>query len=106
MNQPSRIKTLYHEIRGTLGSEISSREALQLAAHLVDVVDGCDPVAGAQAFEQRPIFDELPVDQGLADGGWKVFNREREIVRAIFDGDDNYSSRATGHSAFGMELAA
>lgn len=106
MNRPSRIKILYNEVRETLGAEISPKEALQLAAHLVDIADGRDSIKGAQITEQRDTFDELPIDQALADGGWKVLNREREIVRAVFDGGDNYSQHHSQYQPIKMDVAA
>jgi hypothetical protein len=106
MNRSSRIKQLYHEIRGTLGPEISSKEALQLAAHLIDVVDERDTVPGAQITEQRATFDELRVDQAFADGGWKVLNCEKEIVRANFGGDEVWVRQRPRYEAIEWELAA
>ena len=106
MNRPRRIKQLYHEIRETLGSEICSKEALQLAAHLVDVADDRDVLPGGLFREQRARFDELPVDEAMADGGWRLFNRERDIVRALFDGEDAYVQRRARYQSIDLELAA
>ena len=106
MNRPSRIKQLYREIRETLSSEICSKEALQLAAHLVDVADGRDVLLGGLFREQRATFDELPVDEAMADGGWRLFNRERDIVRALFDGEDAFVQRKSRYQSIELELAA
>jgi hypothetical protein len=106
MNRTGRIKQLYHEIRDTMGSEISSKEALQLAAHLVDVADGRDVIPGELFREQRATFDELPVDEAIADGGWRILNRERDIVRALFDGEDAFVQRNPRYQSMELELAA
>ena len=106
MNRPSRIKQLYHEIRETLGSEICSKEALQLAAHLVDVADGSDALPDDLFGEQRATFDELPVDEAMADGGWRLFNRDQDIVRALFDGEDAFVRRKPHYQSIELELAA
>ena len=106
MNRPTRIRTLYNEIRETLGSEISSKEALQLAAHLVDVADDRDVPSGANVREQRATFDELPVDQAIADGGWKVLNRENEVINAAFGGEEIWVGRKPNYQPIEWDLAA
>lgn len=106
MNRPTRIRQLYNEIRETVGSEISSKEALQMAAHLVDVVDDLDISSGARIQEQRATFDELPVDQAIADGGWKVLNRESEVIRATFGGDDIWVGIKPRYQPIEWDLAA
>lgn len=106
MNRPSRIKQLYREIRESLGSEISSKDALQLAAHLVDVADGRDVIPVDDLRDQRATFEELPVDEAFADGGWRVFNREKDIVRSLFGGDEPSYRRKPPYQAIEMELAA
>lgn len=106
MNRPSRIKQLYSEIRESLGSEFSSKEALQLAAHLVDVADGRDVIPADAFRDQRATFDELPVDEAIADGGWRVFNREKDIVRSLFGGDEPSFRRTPRYQAIELELAA
>ena len=106
MNRPTRIRTLYNEIRETLGFEVSSKEALQLAAHLVDVVDDRDTSAGADVREQRATFDELPVDQAIADGGWRVLNQENELIKATFGGEDIWVGRKPRHQPIEWDLAA
>jgi hypothetical protein len=60
MNRPSRITQLYHEIRETVGSEICSKEALQLATHLVEVADGDDALPSGLFREQRASTSKLP----------------------------------------------
>lgn len=107
MNRPGRIKQLYHEIRESLGSEISSKEALQLAAHLVGVVDGRDVMPLGSFRDQRATFEELPVDQAMAFGdGWQVFFGESDIVRSLFGGDEPSYRRRSPYQAIEMELAA
>ena len=107
MNRPSRIKQLYHEIRESLGSEISSKEALQLAAHLVDVADGRDVMPLGSFRDQRATFEELPVDQAMASGeGWQVFYGERDIVRSLFGGGEPSYRRKPPYQSIEMELAA
>jgi len=106
MNRPSRIRQLYNEIRESLGSEISSKEALQLAAHLVDVADGRDVIPFDTFRDQRATFDELPVDEAIADGGWRVFNREKDIVRSLFGGDEPSYRRKPRYHVIDLELAA
>jgi hypothetical protein len=106
MSRPSRIKQLYHEIRESLGSEISSKEALQLAAHLVDVADGRDVIPFDTFRDQRATFEELPVDEAIADGGWRVLNREKDIVRSLFGSDEPSYRRKPRYQVIDLELAA
>jgi hypothetical protein len=65
MNRPSRIKQLYHEIRETVGSEICSKEALQLAAHLVEVTDGRDALPGGLLGKHHTSTSKLPGSRGI-----------------------------------------
>ena len=106
MNRPTRIRTLYNEIRETLGSEISSKEALQLAAHLVDIVDDRDALTGADVRKQRATFEELPIDQAIADGGWKVLNRENEVINAAFGGEEVWVGNKPRYQQIEWDLAA
>jgi hypothetical protein len=88
MNRPTKVRKVYHELRTTLGSELSELEALQTAAMLVELFEKDDALFGASINEQRATFDELPLDVAMADGGWRVLSRERSILHAEFGGDD------------------
>ena len=106
MNRSQKVKQVYQELREAVGDEFSAIELLQTAAQLVEIINDDGPITGAQIHGPRPNFDELPVDQIIADGGWKVLAREGTWINDI-DGDDTLSVCARDQlNNYGMEIAA
>jgi hypothetical protein len=106
LNRPNKIRRVYKELRDTLGSEISSYEALKSSALLVELFDDRDDTSFVRLAEARPTFDELPLDLAFADGGWRVMKRESNWVSGLYSEDlqDQKVNRRLKH--LGMELAA
>ena len=106
MNRSQKVKQVYRELREAVGEEFPAIELLQTAAQLVEIVNDDGPITGARLQGSRPIFDEKPVDQIMADGGWRVLAREGNWINEI-DGDDTLSVCAREQlNNYGMEMAA
>jgi hypothetical protein len=106
MNRPAKVRMVYQELRAVLGNELSAKEALETAALLVELFDKDKAEFGAGILEQRPTFDELPVDVGLADGGWRVLSREKFISHAEFGGDEIDLRKQIAFKNYGLGVAA
>ena len=104
MNRPQEVLCVYRELRSQLENEFPAKELLKSAAKLVQIVHGEGPITGAKPINPRPTFDERPVDEVIADGGWKLLSRE---WRGEKYGDDTLSVRArTQLNGYGLEMAA
>lgn len=87
MNRPARVRELFAEITGSLGSAITAYEALRLASHLIEIADGLYHGLADQFSEQRAAFDEQPVDTVLNSGHWQIIKYERDFVAQSYDDD-------------------
>ena len=106
MNRPQKVNQIYLELRAELGDKIPAHELLRSAALLVAVVKGDGPATGAVHHSPRATFDEKPLDEAMADGGWKILARESSWLHRI-DGDDTPSVKAKEQlRSYGLELAA
>lgn len=90
MNRPARVRELFAEITGSLGPAITAYEALRLASHLIEVVDGVDHGLSDGFREQREAFYEQAVDKVLNSGGWQIMKYERNIVAESYDADASF----------------
>ena len=106
MNRPTKVRKVYRELRAVLGADISAKEALRSAAMLVDLYETDGAAHGANFREQRPTFDELPVDVAIADGGWRVMARETSILHAEFGGEEIDVRKQMNLRNYGLEMAA
>ncbi len=84
MRKPALIRALYAELRQMLGSEVADGDVLKLAHHFVRAY-GDAPYQLSEfgvAHDSRP-FSSLPVDEAMADGGWRVLYHERRVTSWI-----------------------
>ena len=106
MNRPQKVNQVYREFRSEVGDEFPAHELLRSAAKLIEIIQDDGPITGARPQEPRATFDERPVDEVIADGGWKLLSRESSWFRDI-DGDDALSVGAkTQLHEYGLEIAA
>jgi len=93
MNRSKKIRVIFFELRRELGNQISARELLKAARSLVDLQG--DNWTRTPTFElraERTNLDQLELDFAMADGGWGVYQRERELV-SIAGIDDRFEWR-------------
>jgi len=84
MDRSNRIKNLYADIRHSLGSVISSGDALRLASHLIDAADVRIEEPLGSFRDQRISPEEMAVDEAISNGGWQLFFREKYIAHSHF----------------------
>jgi len=88
-----KVKLVFAELHHALGSEMSTIELLSLATKLVDAthapaIDGLENVV-----RFRPSYDQLPLDEAFADGGWKIMARDRAYTLDDIEDDQCLSAR-------------
>jgi hypothetical protein len=106
MNRPNKIRKVYKELRHSLGGEIPSQEVLKHAASLVDIFDDRDHAPLIHLHTQRATFDELPLDEAFADGGWRVMRRESNWMNDIYSDEPSDPRVANKLKSLTMEMAA
>ena len=106
MNRPKTIRKVYGVLRDALGDQFPSHEILMSAAKLVDIFEGRDVHSGARHGNPRPTFEELPLDEAFADGGWRVLERESIHLTEIFFDEPQDMIVRKKLKFLGMELAA
>ena len=105
MNRPRKIRLIYSELRRALGHEFASHQVLRSAARLVEIFeDGAAAPSGHR--DQRPKFDELPLDKVFADGGWRILAREPNLLGDVFDDEHQDPTMRHKLKSLGLELAA
>jgi hypothetical protein len=87
-----KVRQVLAELRHALGNELPTIELLNLATKLVDATSAPSP--DAKIVNLRPSYDELPLDQAFADGGWRIMARDRAYDREQFEDDHFLSERA------------
>jgi hypothetical protein len=106
MNRPQIVNRIFRELRSELGEQFPAYELLESAAKLAEIIDDSGPVTGARLQTARATFNERPVDEVIADGGWRVLSREFSWVNQI-DGDDTLSVCGISQLRnYGLEMAA
>lgn len=85
MNRSKKIRSIYRELRASVGDRFTSGELLEIANTLIvaDSKRKADKLTRLQ--NARRTFDELDLDEAFADGGWRVMRREKTIVNALHD---------------------
>ena len=84
--RPQKVFTVFAEFRRVAPEEVPSRLVLEKAKAFVDLLTPDESKLGGYLQGPGAIpFDLLGIDQGMADGGWRVMNREREIMHAAFE---------------------
>ena len=85
--------------------EIPAGELLRLAAALVDASYLHEPKEEYRDLDDRPAFDQVPLDRAFSDGGWRIMNGETSWAgEATWDDDPRYA--VTPAKAVKVELAA
>jgi hypothetical protein len=92
MNRPQKVHQVFAELRRALGNEIPAIELLQFAARLVD--DTRKATGGGEKNIAATSFDELPLDEVFADGGWRMMARNRAYSSEHFEEDPCLAPRA------------
>ena len=85
MNRPQKIRSIYEELKHSIGIEHSDKDLLLLASDIVsnyekstDKTPNFSLRLGYIPFEQQ----ELP--DVFADGGWKVMSYETELMTHFY----------------------
>lgn len=95
-NRPKIVRTVFSELLGTLGDSFTHSELLESANQIVEAVLPAPEEDGLN-FSLRAgglPFEQWSVDAGMSDGGWRVFNHEKELVSDLYEDDhDLYLSR-------------
>lgn len=76
MRQSAKVSAIYHELRQALGATVAAADVLAGAASLVELFALENDPAGYDLCAERQPLDMLPVDQAMADGGWRTLCRE------------------------------
>lgn len=106
MTGPRKLRRIYRALRTEFGNELSSHELLRLAHSMLRVGRGDDITNVVELRLPSRRFDELGLDEALADGGWRILNRERELMREAFDDDESHRISARGTHLDWLEKAA
>jgi hypothetical protein len=106
MNRRQMVNIIYEEFRAEFGDDFPAHELLKSAARFVELIRGNEPIKGAKLQSPRYTFEERPVDDAMADGGWRVLCREASWMNRV-NGDDNpsFADRAK-MKEYGMRLVA
>ena len=107
-NRPKIVRTVFSELLGTLGDSFTHSELLESANSIVEAVLPA-PEADGPNLSLRTgglPFEQWAVDAGMRDGGWKVFNREKELVSDLYEDDYDLHLNRTAINDWFMENAA
>jgi hypothetical protein len=88
-----KIRQVFAELRRALRKEIPAIELLQLAAKLVDATRALSIGDDDKIVALRPSYDQLPLDEAFADGGWRIMARDRAYNHEQFEDDPCLSAR-------------
>src|SRR5262245_49312292 len=75
-----KVRQVFAELRRAMGAEIPAGKLLRLAASLVDAARPVECRDYEHRHDDRPIFDQIPLDCAFSDGGWRVMHRESKWV--------------------------
>jgi hypothetical protein len=106
MNRSQKVKKIYTVLRNAPGSKISSKQALTVAARLVEVYDDRSDLTGFSLDGGRRSFVEYDIDEAMADGGWRVLQKEQAWVNTLYDGENNDYLVQRKLKSYGVEMAA
>lgn len=107
-NRPKIVRTVFSELLGILGDSFTHSELLESANSIVEVVLPA-PEADGPKYSSRTgglPFDQWAVDAAMRDGGWRVFNREKELVSYLYEDDYDLHLNNTAINDWFMENAA
>ena len=107
-NRPKIVRTVFSELVDTLGDSLSHSQLLESANSIVEVMLPPQEDDGPN-FSLRTgglPFDQWAVDAGMRDGGWRVFNQEKELVSSLYEDDYDLHLNRTAINDWFMENAA
>lgn len=76
MQKPALFRAIYSELRRGLGQEVSSKELLAIASHILRAYADDAPLVDHPDARDSRSFATLPVDRAMDDGGWRVLEYE------------------------------
>ena len=85
MNRSKKIRSIYRELRASVGDRFTSKDLLEIANTLITADGKLKTDKFTQLRAARRTFEELDLDEAFADGGWRVMRREKTIVNALHD---------------------
>lgn len=104
-NRSLKVRQIFAELRSAIGDEIPAGELLRLAAALVNTSSAPDTDEGYGESHDRYICDQLPLDEVLFDGGWRLVATERGwFSDEVLDNDPRVA--ITRSRKINVELAA
>lgn len=75
-NRPKLLRTIYRELRTSLGCEFTAIEVYDLANRLIGIEAREDRNLRFSLREGRSPFEAQGIDKIFADGGWRVLEIE------------------------------
>lgn len=77
MNRSKKLRSVYAELKQTLGNSLSPEELLECALLMVDASEDSIYEPNMNNRPGRTPFSELPVNHVIENYGWLVVNREQ-----------------------------
>jgi hypothetical protein len=88
MRKPALVRTIYAELRSSLGNEASAGDLLRLAHLIVRAhTEQIDELADFGRPGDGRSFATLPVDDAMRDGGWRILSFEAHRLEYLDDVD-------------------
>ena len=106
MNRPKKVRAIFNEIQPSLKDDFTSEEILKFAADFLKTTEYEDPGARIRLVSSRTGFDELDVDQAIADGGWKVMAREKQMMSDLYSEEHSFETYEINFNEVGLDIAA
>lgn len=104
MARSRKVRAVFAELRRALGEEIPAGELLRLAAALVDASYSQVRKDEHRNLGARPTFDQVPLDEAFADGGWRIMETEPSWI--VDTWDDNPGVPVANAKTVKVELVA
>ena len=90
MNRPQKVRAIFQELKSALGSEIPTTELLEAASAMVSIHDRVtDSTPKASIADNDRSFESIETGIAMADGGWRVMDKERELMRNFYMQNDS-----------------
>jgi hypothetical protein len=84
-NNPTKVKQLYRELRGSFDESVPSREILRLAAAILEAHINENKPDESEHYSGGRSFHEYPLSDAFVDGGWKVMSKEAGWLSTLFE---------------------
>jgi hypothetical protein len=106
MNRPTKLRAIYQELRTALGDQVPAGEILYSATKLVELATEENLGVLTSLREPRPTREELPVDEAISDGGWRLLSQEGSIINATFGGEEIDACKRAKLHEYGVGIGA